>query len=350
MFNVSPHFAQVIITSAKRQGIELEHLYAACSITSQDIAATSSGIAPEKFCRLLQFLWDELDDEFLGFTKKPSRRGTFTLACKVACQTKNLQQLFKEVNRIYQLVDSDLLITLTPINSEQSALRLINHSPSYNIKHFVTEYFLFYWHRLACWVSDRKIKPLRAEFSYPKPEHVKLYQDIFQCPLVFNAEQDALIFDEDFKSIKPIRTRLELYEFLNRLPADFMSLPGKDTSLTTQIKMLILDNSKHQLTLPPLEQLAKKLSMSRTSLGRKLAAENTNYRQLKELIRRDMAIEKLSLTTMSITDIAQVIGFTEAASLTRAFKQWTGMTPLQFRGNTLNLTDKPQHSKTSQKI
>lgn len=332
MIYISPHYVRVALKSAQRKGLDSQAMFSACGIQPEELEHAAHGIHPEKFCKLWQYLWQALDDEFLGFTKKPSKRGTFALACKLACQTPSFKHLFREVNRIYHLVDSDVIISAQRTAPDQIHLRLDNKAPQHDIEHFITEYFLFYWHRLACWVSNKKIKPIRAEFSYPAPAHASLYQDLFQCPIIFDTPSTQLVFDSGFFEMQPIRSRREIYDFLNRLPADFMSLPGEHSSLETRIKVLILNQSKDKLVFPPLEQLAQQLHMSRTSLGRKLAAENTSYQQLKVFIRRDLSMEKLRLTRMSITDIAELVGFSEATSLNRAFKDWTGMTPQQFRG------------------
>ena len=334
MIYISPHYVRVALKSAARKGLSSEQICTATGIELSALEQNDSSITTEQLCHLWQFLWNALDDEYLGFTKQPCKRGTFSLACKLACQTPSFKHLFREVNRICHLVGSDLILTAHTRKDQSTALQLQNHAPEYDIDHFITEYFLFYWHRLACWVSNQQIKPLRAEFTYPAPPHAHIYSELFQCPIVFEAEHNALIFHPNFLDIQPIRSRRELYGFLNRLPADFMSLPGEDSSLATQIKILILNESAHQLVFPPLEKLAERLNMSRTSLGRKLAAEHTSYRQLKELIRYDLTMEKLSLTSLNITDIAQQVGFSEPASLHRAFKQWSGMTPQQFRGKS----------------
>ena len=331
MIVIPPHYFHVTLESAKRKGLAPETICKEIGVDPAKANDPSSTISTKQFSSLWQYLWDRLDDEFLGFTNKPSKRGTFATACKLARRSPSFTHFFKEMTRIYSLVESDIIMSLEP-REEQQALTVINHAPEADIDHFIIEYILFYWHRLACWFSNQKIKPLYAEFTYPEPEHAELYQLIFQCPVHFNAESNALIFDDNFKNLHPIRSRSELYEFLNRLPTDFLSIPGKDSSLETRIRVLILKRSREQLSFPTLEQLADALYMSRTSLGRKLAAGNTSYRQLKELIRRDLTMEKLSRTKMSIADIAQLVGFSESASLNRAFKNWTGMTPQQFRG------------------
>ncbi|WP_339670361.1 AraC family transcriptional regulator [Dasania marina] len=339
MSDIPAHYFHITLASAQRKGLQPLTICEALGIDSDKLADPNSTVSNQQFSALWRYLWDALDDEFLGFTQRPCKRGTFATACKLSRRSANFTHFFKEMTRFYTLVDSDIVMSLEPIVDKQ-ALTIVNHAPDHDIEHFSIEYILFYWHRLACWFSNRKIKPLYAEFAYPEPAHSAAYKELFQCPIHFNGERNALIFNDSFKDLQPMRSRSELYDFLNRLPDDFLSIPGKDSSLETRIKILILKQSREQLKFPTLEQLADSLHMSRTSLGRKLAAENTSYRHLKELIRRDLTMDKLSRSNMNIADIAQLVGFSESASLNRAFKNWTGLTPQQFRGQKNNHSSK----------
>ncbi len=332
MTHILLHYTLISLQAAERRGLNTKQVCTECGIDLASIEKGYGEISPEQFCRLWQYLWDALDDEFLGFTEKPCKRGTFSMACKLAYQAPSFNSLFREVTRVYQLVDSDLIVKLEQPVQHEVALSLSNRATHKDIAYFTTEYFLFYWHRFICWVGNEKIIPLRAEFAYPSPKHAEFYSDLFRCPIVFEAERNALIFSDDFPERQPVRSRLELYDFLNQLPTDYMSLPGNTSSIETQIKALILNTSADHLIFPTLDKLAKQFNMSGTTLSRKLSAEKTSYRKIKELIRRDLTMEKLIFTNMTITKIAEEVGFSESTSLARAFKGWTGMTPHQFRG------------------
>jgi AraC-like DNA-binding protein len=83
--------------------------------------------------------------------------------------------------------------------------------------------------------------------------------------------------------------------------------------------------------LPPFERLADKMHISPQTLRRRLGEDGTSYRNIKDILRRDYCIEKLTRTTLPIAEIATQIGFSEPAVLTRAFNNWTGMSPSGYR-------------------
>jgi AraC-like DNA-binding protein len=66
-------------------------------------------------------------------------------------------------------------------------------------------------------------------------------------------------------------------------------------------------------------------------LYRKLQLEGTSYQKIKDNIRRERSIELLVQHDLSVDNISEIIGFSEARSFTRAFRTWTGLSPRQYR-------------------
>jgi AraC-like DNA-binding protein len=79
------------------------------------------------------------------------------------------------------------------------------------------------------------------------------------------------------------------------------------------------------------QQIADRLHMSPRNLELKLAAENTNFQQVLDSTRQSLAAGYIEQSGISITETAYLLGFSDAANFTRAFKRWTGKSPLEFR-------------------
>ena len=80
-----------------------------------------------------------------------------------------------------------------------------------------------------------------------------------------------------------------------------------------------------------IERVAKQLGMSARSLQRRLADEGTGYNDLLTEIRAEFAKRYLSRKTVSASEVAYLLGFTEPPAFFKAFKRWTGMTPREFQ-------------------
>ncbi len=79
------------------------------------------------------------------------------------------------------------------------------------------------------------------------------------------------------------------------------------------------------------EDVALALTISRSTLQRRLREEETSYQAVLDATRRDMAIRYLTKTTLRADEIASVLAYRDANSFSRSFRRWTGQAPVAFR-------------------
>jgi AraC-like DNA-binding protein len=99
---------------------------------------------------------------------------------------------------------------------------------------------------------------------------------------------------------------------------------------------LLANRARSLMTASPGEQytadaLASALNVSVRTLHRQLEEEGTSLQALKDAVRREQAIEQLCRTTHPIKQIALSIGFASEKTFARAFRQWTGESPSEYR-------------------
>jgi AraC-like DNA-binding protein len=92
---------------------------------------------------------------------------------------------------------------------------------------------------------------------------------------------------------------------------------------------------EEQMRFPAFESICTSLQLSPQVVRRRLTEEGTSYQKIKDMVRRDLALELLSTPELLIADIAERTGFTEPAAFSRAFKKWAGISPAQYRENKL---------------
>ena len=83
--------------------------------------------------------------------------------------------------------------------------------------------------------------------------------------------------------------------------------------------------------IPELSDVASALEVHPQTLRRRLAAEGTTFKDIKNQVRRDTALHFLGKQGLSIEEIAHRAGFSESSAFIRAFKGWTGITPYTYR-------------------
>ncbi len=80
-----------------------------------------------------------------------------------------------------------------------------------------------------------------------------------------------------------------------------------------------------------LTELATALRMSPRTLKRRLADDGTTFSAIRDDVRRQRALLLLDNRSLSISEIAAKLGYSELPNFTRAFRKWTGQTPLAYR-------------------
>ena len=77
--------------------------------------------------------------------------------------------------------------------------------------------------------------------------------------------------------------------------------------------------------------IAGQLGLSRQSLFRKLRAEGVTFEKVLDGLRHELALRYLNGEDLSVKETAFRLGFSEPASFSRAFKRWTGSSPMAAR-------------------
>jgi AraC-like DNA-binding protein len=79
------------------------------------------------------------------------------------------------------------------------------------------------------------------------------------------------------------------------------------------------------------KMIARELHLSERTLQRKLRDKGTSFRKILENVRKMVALQYIRDTSTSMTEIAFLLGFSEQSAFSRAFKKWTGKSPVQYR-------------------
>jgi len=87
----------------------------------------------------------------------------------------------------------------------------------------------------------------------------------------------------------------------------------------------------HLAEMPTVEDVAGMLFMSAATLNRKLKAEQSSFQQIKDELRYTKAQRLLQDTKLSVDQIADQLGYSDASNFAKAFKNWAGVSPSQFR-------------------
>jgi AraC-like DNA-binding protein len=106
------------------------------------------------------------------------------------------------------------------------------------------------------------------------------------------------------------------------------------------VRSALVPRSRQPVAFPGIDAVAERFHMTPQTLRRRLKREGASFVSIREDIRRDIAIQKVLKGESRIEDIAHVVGYAETRCFTRAFRQWTGFSPLQYRERFLQAAEK----------
>ncbi|QGP81115.1 helix-turn-helix domain-containing protein [Sphingobium sp. CAP-1] len=123
---------------------------------------------------------------------------------------------------------------------------------------------------------------------------------------------------------------------LDRRPVNNMlfATPTDETErsgATDRVRRLALASLRDNYKLPVFGEIAAVIGVSEATLRRRLLQDGTSYRQVRESCRRELALDLLRRTRMSIEDIALRLDFCDSDAFRQAFKNWTGQPPSAYR-------------------
>lgn len=182
--------------------------------------------------------------------------------------------------------------------------------------------------RTARIALQKELHPHAIALARPQPVGLEPeYESFFGCPVSFDADVTTISFNEADLAQKLPSANPELLRLYEKLTIEYLEkidrgdFPGR--VYKELIKLLPTGVSGK-------EQVAQALNMSTRTLYNKLEGAGTTYREVLDDTRRSLA-EDYIRKDLPIYEIAYLIGFSDTANFSRAFKKWTGSSPMEFR-------------------
>lgn len=326
---ISIHHIRGALAGARRAGLDLDPLLHAAGIAPALLNDPRARVTGEQAARMVRVLIAALDDEFMGLGPYPSKRGTFAMMCHAAVHSPDLRSALLRATKFYELFPGTPRFRIR-YHEGQARVELQIRGVR-DPDHFMSEGIMIIWHGFSSWLIGRRIPLLRMEFRYPRPPHSAEYDLVFGCRSHFGTRGTAAAatFDRKYLAMPVVRDSRGLGDFLHHAPADLASAPDYETSAGESVRRMLAFAAPSRM--PSLDAVAAQLSISPQTLRRRLAEEGASFRQHKDDLRRDIAIEALTEGGETVEDIAERLGYADPSAFHRAFKRWTGTSPGSYR-------------------
>ncbi|MRG93071.1 AraC family transcriptional regulator [Polyangium spumosum] len=212
------------------------------------------------------------------------------------------------------------------VEGETASLVLEERAPLGEAREFILVTLMMGIAQIARDVTKKELVG-DADFAFEEPGHFSRFAHLAPGRVRFGKAKNRIVFassvlDLPLDMADPVAMQLAREQCEREMQA-----LGRDDRTAARVREL--------LPLPEgyrsLEEIAQQIGVSPRTLKRRLADAGTSYSDLLDDLRRERAMLLLRDESLSREQIAERLGYSDAANFARAFRRWTGKTPGMLR-------------------
>jgi len=320
--------ARLAHARAKAAGVDTEPLLKKAGITRRQVEDPGARLNVRDQIIFLNLVADALKDDLLGFHLAEScELREIGLLYYVAASSETLNQALQQAARCSSIVNEGVCLKYRNghVGFTFHYVGVSRHLDRHQMEFFATSMV-----RICRQLTRQHVTPMRAELTHPRDTISPELAEFFGDNVRFGAAVDEVVFAPPVGhlpvvSADPYLNRLLLSyceEALARRPANL----GAFRSVVENAVVPLLPHGKAQAA-----EIARELGVSQRTLARRLTLEGVTFSEVLESLKSDLAERYLADESLSISQIAWLLGYQEVSAFTHAFKRWTGKTPREAR-------------------
>ena len=169
----------------------------------------------------------------------------------------------------------------------------------------------------------------KAQLRWSGPRERLPFETFAHVPIEFGAKEDAFYFASDTMELRLRESTVELAAELETMAAALIKKLSPRSQLLEEVEVAICEEIL--MGNARIEDVARRLAVTPRTLHRRLCAEQTTFRKLKENLLQTRAEELISDHGLSLKEATYLLGYSEPANFSRAFRRWTGSAPSVWR-------------------
>ncbi|WP_020649253.1 AraC family transcriptional regulator [Solimonas variicoloris] len=173
--------------------------------------------------------------------------------------------------------------------------------------------------------------PAKLYFSIPEPPHVKRYAELEHLQYRFGVQRQPGVrvsYAQDFERFPMHMADANSLKVAEERCNALVQHAARERRFSDWVAMTLREVGDGG---PSLQEMARTLNLSMRTLNRYLQREGSSFREIAGRIQHELACERLAAGTLSVTEVAYSLGFSDIANFTRAFRQRAGCSPSTYR-------------------
>jgi len=322
----------VIWQALEDLGVEPEPLFAEAGIEVGPLLDPNTRIADGAFRDLLRAIEAQAATPTFGLhLAKFIHPTTFYSLGVAAYCSANMGEYLEKMVRYYSVVTTNDVMSLEK-GVEVCALRWTTHNPEPfpPIREDGIAAIFVTILRIA---SQNEFRPYSVSLARPYPaEEAPRYQAFFGCEVIFDAPETSILFDSQLLALGLVGSDPELARSYEQLTEQYIAKLEKadfPARVRNELVRLLPTGVSGK------EAVANVLCVSTRTLYNRLEEAGTTFREVLDETRRLLAEDYLK-KGLPVNEIAYLTGFSDTANFSRAFKKWTGLSPMSYRAQAVS--------------
>ncbi len=321
---------------AKAQQLDISSILLELALTDEVLADNSKTISGEKFQQLIASLINLSNDDLFGLhTAQYVQPGSYSVLGYITMNCETLGEAITKIQPFEKLV-GDMGVTTLEQQGDYFKIGWSCQFPNKLVHRHMIDNCLASWLTFARYLTNNHGCPIQVSLTRTEPslQQAIQYQELFNCPVMFNQNSDTIIFNRSLLELPLNKGDKQLLSTLEKHATRIITNLEQKNSIIEQTQILIQQNlASGKITQ---QNIAKLLGMSDKTLQRRLKAENEKFKNLVNKIRLQQAKQLLNELTLTIDQISINSGFAEPRSFYRWFQKLSQQTPGQYRKNSRN--------------
>lgn len=163
----------------------------------------------------------------------------------------------------------------------------------------------------------------------------EMYKARFGCPAKFESRQNTIVFGKADLDRPFLTHNADLFAMVAPQLETELSEALASKAIGEQVKGILMRQLAGRR--PAFEDIARELRLSPRRLQRRLAEDGVTFQQLVQEARRELARHYLLHSSLELNETAYLLGYEDAHSFFRAFHQWEGTSPGEWRARHARL-------------
>ncbi|MDA9049538.1 AraC family transcriptional regulator [Pseudomonadales bacterium] len=319
-----------LVEALQQRGHPLDKILSETGLVESDLANLELRVSyRQRIQQLENMLALAGTDGFWLATPRETTIADFGLLGYAMMSSATLEQAIQIAVKYHKMAGVLFDLSFTKDDAGNVAVLRLNHLLVEGLAaQFVVEDLFMGIAPLISLLTARPFQPQEIFVSYPETDYAARYPEAFHCSVRFDQTHCEYRFGLDLLEQPLAEADSNTAKICEQSCRKILNQMEIGADIVSQICHLLISTPGE---FPKLEAIAGKLLLGTRTLRRRLKGLGTSYQKILDDVKKELAVEYLQTTSLSVQEISDLLGYSEVTNFRRAFVKWVHISPYQYR-------------------